>query len=41
MYAGAIIMLIVGTLAVLLVPAVVLAGSVPVRMRRRRSSRQR
>jgi hypothetical protein len=41
MYAGAIITLIVGTLVVLLVPAVVLAGSVPGRLGKRRSSRRR
>jgi hypothetical protein len=41
MYAGEVITLVVGTLAVLLVPAVVLAGSVPSRMEKRRRSGRR
>lgn len=38
MYAEAIIVLIVGSLAVLLAPAIVLSGSVPGKVKKRRSS---
>jgi hypothetical protein len=38
MYTGAIIALVVGTVAVLLVPALVLAGSLPAKVRRRRTA---